>query len=225
MTLFGVMLALFGPLILAATIERLNPGRARLGESLVGQAVLAAITVEVLWIAFSVEGLSPETLGFRAPRWQAFAWGAALGAFFIRGLGPALYAAMRALRVRTFAAGLDKLGGLPVWYLVLAVVIGGTAEEILYRGYAISRIEMLTGSLWLAALIPIAVFAIAHVPLWGAAPALSTFFSGAILTVFYLWQRDLTPNVIAHVATNFVGIVLARRRSGQRDEAVLVKRH
>ena len=225
MTLLGVGLALFGPLVLAATSERLYPGRARLGESLVAQGVLVAITAAVLWIAFSVEGLSPGALGFRALRWQALAWGAVLALFFNRAYGPALYFALKRLRVRGFEGGLAKLDDLPLWYLTLAVVIGGTVEEILYRGYAIGRLEALTGSLWLAALIPLVVFTVAHIPLWGAAPASSTFVAGAIFTLFYLWQRDLAPNVIAHVATDFVGIVLSRRRgSGKRDEAVLAER-
>jgi CAAX protease family protein len=220
-TLLGVGLALFGPLVLAAASERVTRGPARLGESLAGQAALVAIVLAVLWIAFGVERLPPEALGFRPLRWQALAWGAALALFFNRAYGPALFFAMKRLRLRGFEGGLAKLAGLPRWYLVLAVIVGGTAEEILYRGYAIGRVEALTGSLWLAALIPIAVFALAHVPVWGAPAALSTAFAGAIFTLFYLWQGDLTPNVIAHVATDFVGIVLPRARaSGQGREAV-----
>jgi membrane protease YdiL (CAAX protease family) len=218
-TLVGVGLALFGPLALAAASERVTRGPARLGESLAGQAVLVAILLAVLWIAFGVERLPPEALGFRPLRWQALAWGAALALFFNRAYGPALYFAITRLRLRGFEGGLAKLAGLPRWYLVLAVIVGGTAEEILYRGYAIGRLEALTGSVWLAVLIPVAVFALAHVPLWGAPAALSTAFAGAIFTVFYLWQGDLTPNVIAHVTTDFVGIVLprARVRAGARS--------
>jgi membrane protease YdiL (CAAX protease family) len=220
-TLLGVLLALFGPLVLAAVSERLTRGPATLRESLVGQAVLVAIVLAVLWIAFTVEQLPPEALGLRPLRWQALAWGAALALFFNRAYGPALYFVLRRLKVRGFEGGLAKLAGLPLWYLTLAVVIGGTAEEILYRGYAIGRIESLTGSLWLAALIPLAVFSLAHVPLWGLAPALSTAFAAAVFTLFYLWQGDLAPNVIAHVATDFVGIVLWRAKaSGQRNEPV-----
>jgi membrane protease YdiL (CAAX protease family) len=210
--LVGLGLALFGPLVLAALSERRSGGPARLGESLVGQALFAAIAAAVLWIAFAVEKLSPAELGFRPLRWQAVVWGGALAVFFIRGFGPAAYWAMQRLRLRGFERGLARLGALPFWYLTLAVVIGGTAEEILYRGYAIARIETLTGSQWLAAAIPLAVFALAHLPLWGPAPALSTLFAGAIFTLVYLWQRDLAPVVIAHVATDFVGIVLSQRR-------------
>lgn len=32
--------------------------------------------------------------------------------------------------------------------------------------------------------------------------------SGAILTAFYIWQRDLVACIVAHVVTNFAGIVV-----------------
>jgi len=170
----------------------------------------------VVWLARAREGLSLAALGLVPLRWQALAWGALLAVFFVRGFGPAAYAVLHALGARDFAGGLDKLCGLPPWLLVIAVVIGGTCEEVLYRGYAIARLESLTGSAWLAALVPLMVFAVAHVPLWGVAPALTTFFAGGVFTLFYLWQGDLAPNVIAHVATDYVGIVLALRpRQGQ----------
>ncbi|MFI5317454.1 MAG: hypothetical protein ACHQ6T_17270, partial [Myxococcota bacterium] len=102
MTLLGVGLALLGPLALAALSERRGGGPAGLGESLVGQAALVAITVGVLSLAFAREGLSAEALGFRPLRWQAVAWGGALASFFIRGFGPAVYAAMRRLQLRGF---------------------------------------------------------------------------------------------------------------------------
>jgi membrane protease YdiL (CAAX protease family) len=211
-TFVGIALALFGPWALAILGERGRPGpRPRVVELLAGEAVYLALIGAVLWIAFTRDGLTAEALGFRVPTWRAFAWGAALSIFFTRVYGPLLYLAMRALGVRTFEGGIAKLAGLPFWYLVLAVVIGGTAEEILYRGYAIARIETLTGSVWLAALAPMVIFSLAHVPLWGLAPALSTFLAAGVFTAFFLWQRDLTPVVIAHVVTDLVGIVLARR--------------
>ena len=216
MTLLGLGLALFGPFGLALAGER-RGGRPGLYESLAGEAVYAAIVGAVLWIAVAHAGLSLETLGLRPLRWQSLAWGAALLVFFQRIYGPALFAVMRRLGVRGFEGGLAKMEDLPLWYLTLAVVIGGSAEEILYRGYAIAQLEQLGAASWLAALLPLVVFAFAHVPLWGVAPAVSTFFAGGVFTLFYLWQRDLAPNIIAHVATDFVGIVLwTRARSTQK---------
>jgi membrane protease YdiL (CAAX protease family) len=114
-----------------------------------------------------------------------------------------------------FSAGLSKLAAYPVWYLVLAVLIGGTAEEFLYRGYAVERLASLTGSCWTAGIISVFLSGLAHIPMWGWPAALTTVVSGALATAFYIWRRDLLANIIAHVAADFAGIVvpllLARR--------------
>jgi membrane protease YdiL (CAAX protease family) len=51
---------------------------------------------------------------------------------------------------------------MPVWLLVLSLLVIGVAEEVLYRGYAISRIEGLTGSTFAACLISTLCFALAY---------------------------------------------------------------
>jgi uncharacterized protein len=213
-TLLGLALALLGPFALALAGEG---GRERVGvtRALAGEALYVALVAFVLWIAFVPAGLAPQALGLQPLRWQAVAWGAALLAFFQCVYGPAVVLALRRLRVRGFEGGLAKMSGLPAWYLVLAVLVGGTAEELLYRGYAIAQLEQLGAGVWLAALLPLVVFTFAHVPLWGLAPALTTFLGGGVFTLFFLWQRDLAPNVIAHVGTDLVGIVLALRAAGQ----------
>jgi membrane protease YdiL (CAAX protease family) len=115
----------------------------------------------------------------------------------------------RILRLSGFEKGVTKLRELPIWSLALAIALGGAAEEILYRGYAVERIRALTGSLWLAGAIPVILFASAHLPMWGRGPALTTLISGAIFTRFYLWQRDLTACIFAHVITDFTGILIS----------------
>jgi CAAX protease family protein len=209
-TWLGLVLALFGPMALARLAEN---GRrpARAGEALLGQGVLVAIVAAVLWLAFHRDGLTPADLGLGPPRWPALVIGALLTLFFVRGYGPAVYWVLRRLGAQGFEVGLAKLEGLPFWYLCVAVLIGGSAEEILYRGYAIARLESCWGSPWLAALVPIAIFGLAHVPLWGLAPALSTMAAGAIFTAVFLATSDLWACIVAHVATDFVGIALARR--------------
>ncbi len=64
------------------------------------------------------------------------------------------------------------------------------------------------GSPWLAGFMVVLLFGLAHIPLWGSGPALTTTISGAALTLFFLWHGDLLANIVAHVATDFAGIVL-----------------
>jgi membrane protease YdiL (CAAX protease family) len=39
--------------------------------------------------------------------------------------------------------------------------------------------------------------------------ALTTLVSGGLLTALYVWRRDITALVLAHVATDLYGLVIA----------------
>jgi membrane protease YdiL (CAAX protease family) len=98
--------------------------------------------------------------------------------------------------------GIDRLMATPFWYRFMLVSRAAMAEEILFRGYPIERLEELTGSRLVAAAISWAAFTIAHHRLWGWNYLLVAGFLGAILTVLYLWRRNLYSNMIAHWIAN-----------------------
>ena len=93
---------------------------------------------------------------------------------------------------------------LPVWLLVFIVFRAGVVEELFYRGYAIERIESLGLNRFWAVVIPLTIFGVAH---WtgGWANILIALALGVILSVFYVWRRDLVANMIAHFLVDFIG--------------------
>jgi membrane protease YdiL (CAAX protease family) len=121
---------------------------------------------------------------------------------------PAAYRLLGHLHLGGFEKGITKNAGVPLWYLAIAVLVGTVSEEVLYRGYAVERIAGLTGNYWTAGTISVLIFGLAHVPMWGWGPALTTIVSGTIFTLFFVWRKDLTANIIAHFVTDFVGIVI-----------------
>jgi uncharacterized protein len=219
-TVFGLAIAMLGPILIAITSERSMLPSNRLGRLLLAQAGLIATVAAVLAVVFFWERNPVSSIGLKSLSVQSFAWGIGLAVFLMYIFSPLAYWALRRFSVSGFDRGLSRLQGLPVWYLVFAVVIGGVAEEILYRGYAVERITALTGSLWLAAVIPVVVFALAHVPLWGWGPAVATLLSGGVLMAFYLWQRDLAANIVGHVVTDFAGIVVGPLVAGSGHHEV-----
>ena len=148
-TCFGLVIAMLGPIIVAITSERSVQSPNSLRRLLLAQAGLVAIVVAVLSVVFFCEHNPALSIGLKLLTLQSFAWGLALAAFFMYGFSPVAFWTLRRFRLGGFDKGLSQLQGIPVWYLVLAVAIGGVAEEILYRGYAVERIATLTGSLWL----------------------------------------------------------------------------
>ncbi|MDY6990874.1 MAG: hypothetical protein SWQ30_22765 [Thermodesulfobacteriota bacterium] len=55
-----------------------------------------------------------------------------------------------------------------------------------------------------------------NLAMWGWGPALTTFVSDGILTVFCLCQRDLSAKIAAHGVTDLAGIVVAPIVAGRR---------
>jgi len=86
---------------------------------------------------------------------------------------------------------------------LLAVVRAGISEEVLYRGYALERLQSLTGSKWIAAATTLVLFAAFHYR-QGLAGIFLALILGAVLTGFYLWKRNLTANMFGHFLVDFV---------------------
>jgi uncharacterized protein len=96
----------------------------------------------------------------------------------------------------------------PFGLLFLVVVRAAVHEELFYRGFAIERLAEITGLRWLAGLISVVAFTYAHLSYWGWAHLIVAGYGGVVLTVMYLWRRDLASNMIAHFLTDAVGFLL-----------------
>ena len=104
-----------------------------------------------------------------------------------------------------------SLYGLIIWPLIWAF-----AEEMTYQGYALPRIEVLTGRPWLAVLIVGFGWALQHCALpimsdWRFAVYrfASSLLIGLVLPIIYLRTRRLMPFIIAHWAANLVAVLTA----------------
>jgi membrane protease YdiL (CAAX protease family) len=174
--------------------------------------VFAGLIAAVWAIATLGERLKPAELGFGRIGWLTAPVAIALAAFFIFAFGPAAYWFLLTTRLGSFAGGESTLVLLPKWFLILDVVIVSAGEEWLYRAYAIERLQAMVGRPWLAGLLSLAAFGLAHLPLWGPGVALTTLVSGGIFTALYLWRRDITALILAHVITDLYGLVLVPGR-------------
>gem|GEM_PF-1238311 len=98
-----------------------------------------------------------------------------------------------------------KPAGLLGGCLVLAVsVANGFAEELVMRGYLLTRFERLLHSTPLAVLVTTALFASYHV-YQGPAGLIHAAAVGLIYGTIYSFQRRLWPVCIAHAIADIVG--------------------
>jgi membrane protease YdiL (CAAX protease family) len=91
--------------------------------------------------------------------------------------------------------------------LLVSSVANGFAEELVMRGYLLTRLEGLLHSTWLALLVTTALFASYHV-YQGLEGLLGATAIGLIYGTAFCLQRRLWPICIAHAIDDFVGIML-----------------
>jgi membrane protease YdiL (CAAX protease family) len=187
----------------------LEPHPATLAAHAVGLMAIAVIALGVFAWATCAEGYTLRRMGFGQCSWATPLLAIALTAFFVLLFGPIAYWVLARCGLQGFGPGIQAVNQLPTAYLMLTIVIVASVEELLYRGYAIARLSDLTGSYLLASIVSTVAFWLAHVPMRGWAPAATTIASGGIVTAVYLWHQDILALILAHIATDLCGIVLA----------------
>ncbi|MCP4415571.1 MAG: CPBP family intramembrane metalloprotease [Chloroflexi bacterium] len=101
-------------------------------------------------------------------------------------------------------------GTVPATILLLGVLTAGITEEILYRGYPIERITEATGNKWLALAISVIAFTLPHTAGWNLAHIIGVVIPlGFILSVLYIWKRNLIFNMIVHILIDLPLVFIA----------------
>lgn len=200
--LTGLAIALAGPVIpVKKAMQALDP----LTQHLLAQAYLLVLVAIILVISHSM-GLPAEALYWRGVTIAGIATGLILAGVLMWVVYPVTMAMFRALRLQGYDRGLEALSKLPRWSLVFAAIVAGIAEETLYRGFALTRIAEMTGSVALAVVVTTVIFAVVHQRLWGWAASLGFIVSGLVLSIVFVWRQDLFANIIAHAVTDAVGL-------------------
>lgn len=171
---------------------------------------------EVLWWAFFVlilvyvraaERRPLRSLGFRSPGWRDILFATLAAVITIFGMGFLFTVVLPTFHLSVA----QKIAGLfqtPFWFRVLLVTRAAFVEETAFRGYGFERITMLTGSTWLAALVTFALFTLAHYSGGGWGQVIIAAWGGVVLTILYVWLRNLWANILCHWLTDAAGFLL-----------------
>lgn len=192
--------ALFGPTALAALSRRAQAPQALIAA----QCALALLAPGLFWLA-------PVPMPAPPTSWT-MPLAAALFLAFTYLLGPLLMRLPAALGLSGFERGIAHLRRIPTPLLASAILINGTAEEVLQRAVALPLLAGLTGSLTLGAVLTVLGASAAHGPGWGPGPTLTYLISGAVLMAAYLASGDLAALVLAHVLIDTAALLMPRLR-------------
>lgn len=102
-----------------------------------------------------------------------------------------------------------RLGAVPLSLRAVLVLTAGITEEFMYRGFALEELAALIGKRRLAALVSMVCFTVAHSVRVGLSPTLLLVgCAGAVLTILYLWRRNLPVCMLMHVIVDGIGIIV-----------------
>jgi len=203
-TKLGLIVALFGIPLVTTLSRALAPDPAASSTVLTREIVILAMTAGLVWIVVKGEKLPLSSIGFRtAGLGRSLAWGVGLAAVCLA-IVIACLAGFAAFGIH-YGEGQSISRALPV--TTLAVVRAGISEEVLYRGFALERLQSWTGSKWIAAAVTLILFAGFHFR-QGLPGIFLALILGAVLTGFYLWKRNLVANIFGHFLVDFIPNVL-----------------
>jgi membrane protease YdiL (CAAX protease family) len=162
-----------------------------------------AVTIVVVTIVLFWERKPLTSIGLRLP--DRIDLAAMTGAFVV-----AIFASSIVASLTEQGSSLPDLRTLLAvpWGMRLALTLtAGICEETLLRGYALERLIGIFKNRWLPGAIVIIAFGAGHVGRYGLTPALLVpTVIGAVITVLYLWRRNLPICMLLHAAIDAVGL-------------------
>lgn len=204
-TIIGLILSLIVPVL---PLGRWGRDYSGLGKLVGGEVLWWVLAVVVLlYIAF-VERRPFSSVGFRAPNWRDILAGVVAAVVAVVGMGLIYGLLFPVLHLQMNAAALKSIVHTPFWYRFILVTRAAFAEELLFRGYGLTRGQELTRSPVIAAIVSLAFFTYAHLSFWGPAQLIIAGWGGLVLTVLFLWRRNLWANMLAHWLTDGAGFLL-----------------
>jgi CAAX protease family protein len=203
-TLVGLVVALLSPLLTNLVVTRVL-GVAPSPELIAIGLVIHWVTfVALLGIVLYWERAPLRSIGWRDPRWSTLLYGIAAGVIIALVSG----FLSQALGLRSDKHFLAFLLSQSLVVRVLLVITAGVFEETMYRGYAIERLSGAYGGKYVAAAVSLALFTLAHAWAVGAAALLPILLVGGLVTMLYLWRRDLLLNMLAHTTIDAMGLLV-----------------
>lgn len=201
----GLLLALVVPSI---GLTRYLPQVAGFDPMYVREWFWWTLLALVLLYVLAIERRPLASIGFRRPSWRTAVLGILAGIVATIGIAAIVLVVFPRLGLHANTSEMNKVLQTPFWYRFFLVTRAATTEETLFRGYGVERLNELTGSRWFAGAISWAAFTVAHLSSWGWAQLIVAGWGGMILTVLYLWRRDLISNMTAHWVADAAGFLL-----------------
>jgi membrane protease YdiL (CAAX protease family) len=178
--------------------------------------ITALCAVSLIAVLMRRRGMRWSDLGMRRPsRWLFAQVPAVLIAWIAVSAGAAILVGQYLPSPDTSARFGNLAGNLPatLWWIAIGWLVGGFAEEVIFRGFLLNRLEALlprgAGGSVMAVLVQAFLFGAVHAYNRGLFGLLVLGAVGAVLGAFYLvFHRNLWPLILAHGLGNTLGFLV-----------------
>ncbi len=115
-----------------------------------------------------------------------------------------------------------RITNTPLNYRVFLVVTAAVTEEVLYRGYAIGVGQHILGNIWIASIVSIVAFTLAHIH-WGLSHLLTVFWAALVFSCLFIYTQSLWACIFAHICIDVVGFILVPAIKAHKSKRVSSK--
>jgi membrane protease YdiL (CAAX protease family) len=214
-------LAWLGALTMTFAVAAMGAGRisAATGMSLIESVAFGQVTMLAVALLFTWrDGGGFRTLGVTGP-WKSYDAAIITGIIVVHFTGSimSMLVMMRMGVITEDRSAFELLKAFGNYdtgtFLLMALGLAlqsGFTEELLFRGYLVTRLEQAGLRAWGCILASALVFGLIHWPGYGFWPSISkAVWFGIPAAAFFWYRRSLGPLMVAHAAMNFVGFMLA----------------
>jgi membrane protease YdiL (CAAX protease family) len=152
-----------------------------LGPLVSGEVIWWVLVLATFAYVLFVERRPLSSIGFRRPGWLDILLAVIVGVVMVVGVVFIFFTLFPMLHLKMNSGELNSIMNTPYWYRVLLVTRAAVAEETLFRGYPLERIGEWSGS---------------------------RLLGGLLLTILFLWRRNLWANMLAHWIADGAGFLL-----------------
>jgi membrane protease YdiL (CAAX protease family) len=168
--------------------------------------IWGSVVATLLYVA-RVEKRPLSSVGFRVPGVKDGIIAILAGICILASLAAVYYVIFPALHWNEDQQ-IATVSAIPYWLQALIVVRAAVSEELFFRGYAIERLQEMSGSRAVPAIVSCTIFTLDHVSFWGWHHIVVAGTAGILLTLLYLWRRNLWVNMVAHFIVDAAAFLL-----------------
>lgn len=155
-------------------------------------------------LILAVERRSLASIGLRRPSWKDVQWGA-----IFWGISSLCSTLIQSAIPPPPSVGMAAILSLPLPVLIAIILTTSITEEVLFRGYPIERLRVMTGHLWIGVAVSLVLFLIPHLMFFGPQWLLYQGVGLLLFYVLYVWRRSLAACMIMHVLGNSLLLIPA----------------